>query len=93
MDRENPAGNYVLITCKGVEILLVHLRSGSITLEKGDRLNKGQPLGQVGNSGNTSEPHLHIEAQKAGTGNSVLEGEGVPMIFNNRFLVRNSLVY
>ncbi|WP_082415822.1 peptidoglycan DD-metalloendopeptidase family protein [Numidum massiliense] len=44
----------------------------------------GQFIGHVGNSGNTSEPHLHIYAEKA--------GKEVPIRFEGRFLVRNSLI-
>ncbi|MGE7916039.1 M23 family metallopeptidase [Lysinibacillus xylanilyticus] len=53
-------------------------------VEKGEKVTTGQILGKVGNSGNTSEPHLHIHAEK--------NGKGVPITFNDRFLVRNSLV-
>jgi hypothetical protein len=93
-DRKHPAGNSVLIRCQDVDIsvLIAHLKSGSIVVEKGNKLREGQLIGKVGNSGNTSEPHLHIHAI-AGTGSSILGGEGVPMIFNDRFLVRNSLVW
>ncbi|TMZ49982.1 M23 family metallopeptidase, partial [Klebsiella pneumoniae] len=51
---------------------------------EGDVVREGQLLGTVGNSGNTSEPHLHIHAEK--------DGEGVPIRFGGRFLVRNNLM-
>ncbi|WP_425492702.1 M23 family metallopeptidase [Lysinibacillus agricola] len=51
---------------------------------KGEKVKEGQILGKVGNSGNTSDPHLHIHAEK--------DGKGVAITFNDRFLVRNSLV-
>jgi murein DD-endopeptidase MepM/ murein hydrolase activator NlpD len=38
------------------------MKSGSITIKLGDRISSGQIIGNVGNSGNTSEPHLHIQA-------------------------------
>jgi murein DD-endopeptidase MepM/ murein hydrolase activator NlpD len=60
-------------------------------VKKGDPVNKGQPLCRVGNSGNTSEPHLHIHVIKTG-GDLLYEGEGVPMKFHNRFLVRNDII-
>ncbi|WP_260412143.1 M23 family metallopeptidase [Alkalihalobacillus sp. TS-13] len=50
----------------------------------GGFVKKGEEIGLVGNSGNTSEPHIHIHAGK--------DGKGVPIRFNGRFLVRNSLV-
>ena len=38
-----------------------HLRRGSILVRPGDRVTAGQQLAEVGNSGNTSEPHLHVQ--------------------------------
>lgn len=96
-DRENLAGNHVMVRCGGVDpevdVLLAHMMEGSVTVDPGEEVEEGQLLGRVGNSGNTSEPHLHIHAVKSGSGESVLEGEGVPLRFDGRFLVRNSLVF
>ncbi|PSF08122.1 M23 family metallopeptidase [Marinobacter halophilus] len=58
------AGNYVAINCGGVFAILAHLRQGSIAVATGDRITTGDLLGQMGNSGNSSEPHLHLHAQK-----------------------------
>ncbi|GAA4976108.1 M23 family metallopeptidase [Actinoplanes utahensis] len=38
-----------------------HLRRDSVTVRPGDRVAAGQQLAEVGNSGNTSEPHLHVQ--------------------------------
>jgi Peptidase family M23 len=83
-DPTSPAGNYIAIESGGVTIYLAHLLKGSATVDPGRRVRVGQILGRVGNSGNTTEPHLHIHAER--------EGFGVPMRFNGRFLVRNDLV-
>ena len=90
-DVVNLAGNYVLIACYDVEILLAHMKQGSIVVTKGDMVEEGEILGAVGNSGNTSQPHLHIHAERGGISGKILDGEGVPIIFGNRFLARNSL--
>ncbi len=90
-DRQNVAGNHVVIACQGALVLLAHLRSGSVAVREGEEVNSGTLLGTVGNSGNTSEPHLHIHAVPEGSGN-VLKGIGIPMVFQGRFLVRNSTV-
>jgi hypothetical protein len=90
-DPERPAGNSVILACGGSVIYLAHLREGSVRVAAGDRVQAGDALGRVGNSGNTSEPHLHIHAERGPyTGES---GPGVAMRFNGRFLVRNSLVW
>lgn len=90
-DPENPPGNHVVISCEGVNVVLAHLRRGSIVVRAGEPVVTGQPLGQVGNSGNTSEPHLHVHAVRADDPQA-LNGEAVPILFDGRFLVRNSVV-
>lgn len=96
-DREDIAGNHVVVRCRGVDpevdVLLAHMMEGSVAVEEGEEVEEGQLLGRVGNSGNTSEPHLHIHAVRSGSGESVLEGEGVPLRFDGRFLVRNGLIF
>lgn len=86
-DPEHPKGNYVKINCENndADIYIAHMKEGSLTVEEGDTVQEGQAIGLVGNSGNTSEPHLHIHAEQ--------DGEGVPIRFNGRFLVRNSVVW
>mgnify|MGYP001193043685 CR=1 FL=1 len=85
-DPDQPEGNYVALTCDDEEavIYICHMQQGSVAVAEGDVVREGQLLGTVGNSGNTSEPHLHIHAEK--------DGEGVPIRFGGRFLVRNNLM-
>ncbi|MDY0324258.1 MAG: M23 family metallopeptidase [Candidatus Carbobacillus sp.] len=57
-------GNYVVIQHEGGEYsLLAHLRHGSVRVKRGERVKRGQVVGEVGNSGNSSEPHLHFQVQ------------------------------
>lgn len=51
-------GVMVMIECDGVDILLAHLQRGSVSVNAGDSVIVGDFLGLVGNSGNTTEPHL-----------------------------------
>lgn len=90
-DSENVAGNHVVIECHNVLIALAHLQNGSVQVAAEERVTTGQPLGLVGNSGNTSEPHLHIHAVWADT-SDVLTGEGAPLLFDGTFPVRNSIL-
>jgi Peptidase family M23 len=89
--RQSPAGNHILIRCKGAQVLMAHLLGGSVAVQAGDWVKQGQAIAKIGNSGNTTEPHLHIHARKENTGNSLLDGEGLSITFDGRFLVRNSL--
>ncbi len=47
----------------------------------------------MGNSGNSSEPHLHLHAQRRLPEESPLEGEPEWFAINNRFLVRNDRLH
>ena len=85
-DPENPAGNHVLVECQGAEVLLAHLKKGSVRVKAGDSITTNTLLGQVGNSGNTSEPHLHLHVERGGAPNTILNGEAVP--FTSIFLER-----
>ena len=55
------AGNYIIIEAEGFYVFVAHLRSKSIRVRADDTVRKGQILGEVGNSGFTLEPHLHIQ--------------------------------
>lgn len=95
MDPDHPAGNHLAIQIDGADdlvVLLAHLKKGSLLVQKGDVVKKGQPVAQVGNTGNTSEPHLHIHCVKGSDGEFLFSGEGIPMKFNGRFLVRNDRI-
>lgn len=55
------AGNFVLIDANGRFVFVAHLRRGSIQVRAGEEVEPGQVLGEVGNSGFTLEPHLHLQ--------------------------------
>jgi hypothetical protein len=89
-DPQHRAGNFIALECKGSTVYLAHLQKGSICVATGEQVHTGQLLGRVGNSGNTSEPHLHIHAE-AGSYPGHFSGQpGIPIRFSGRFLVRNN---
>jgi murein DD-endopeptidase MepM/ murein hydrolase activator NlpD len=79
-------------------LLIGHLSPGSIQVKVGDQVKLGQQIAKVGNSGNTTEPHLHIQAQTIGTGIGDVETMDVsevirtlhtyPLVFSNVVLTR-----
>jgi hypothetical protein len=85
-------GNHILITNKDFGVLMGHLQKGSILVKEGDMVKKGQPIAQTGNSGWTSQPHLHIQAMRKSTG-SFWGWEGIPVFFEERNPVKNSLFF
>jgi hypothetical protein len=85
-DLEHPLGNHVVILCGGDSVVLAHLERGSISVAVGDRVAAGGPIGNVGNSGSTMEPHLHIHAVRGQHADA--QGEGVPLRIDGRFLIK-----
>ncbi len=61
-----PAGNHVVIDTGRERLVLAHLARGSVTTREGERISAGDPVGSVGSSGNSTEPHLHIHAVRDG---------------------------
>ena len=55
------AGNHVIIESQAGYVLLAHLRNGSLKVASGQPVSLGHVIGHVGNSGNTTVPHLHIQ--------------------------------
>nr|WP_107905144.1 M23 family metallopeptidase [Streptomyces chartreusis] len=55
-------GNHVVLDLgNGTFALYAHLRNGSLAVREGDRVTAGQQLARCGNSGNSTEPHLHFQ--------------------------------
>jgi murein DD-endopeptidase MepM/ murein hydrolase activator NlpD len=66
MNPFSAVGNCVLIQHREEEVsVLAHFKQGSIVVKAGDKVKRGQLLGQCGNSGNSSEPHLHYHLQNS----------------------------
>lgn len=92
-DPVNLAGNFVFLQCAGFRVLLAHMKSGSVRVREAETVTTGQLLGRVGNSGNTTEPHLHLHAQRAGSAGQIFDGEPLPLTVDGRFLARNDRVH
>ena len=55
-------GSHVIIDHgNGYTTLYAHMQNGSITVKEGDLVSKGQIIGKLGSTGNSTGPHLHIE--------------------------------
>ncbi len=55
------AGNHVAIDTGGAIVVLCHLRRRSITVSNGAPVTVGTPVAECGNTGNSTEPHLHLQ--------------------------------
>jgi len=89
VDRGHLAGNHVVMSCSGIHILLGHFKRGTIVVRVGEKLSLGDAIARVGNSGNTSEPHLHVHSQEPGTEDAPFSGTPIPIRINGQYLVRN----
>lgn len=66
MNQYSAVGNAVIIQHSDSEYsVLAHMQRGSVKVKAGDKVTKGQLLGLCGNSGNSTEPHLHYHLQNA----------------------------
>jgi len=62
MDERNAAGNYVVIEHANNEFsMIAHFKKNSILVKPGDTVTEGQLIGKCGNSGNSSEAHIHFQ--------------------------------
>jgi hypothetical protein len=85
---DNVDGNHVVLDLGGGRhAFYAHLRKGSVAVRRGDRVRRGQVLGRIGNTGNTSAPHLHFHLMD---GPSVLGSEGIPYVID-RFLLAGKI--
>ncbi len=57
-----------------------HLKRNSMVVKKGELVRKGQPIGKLGSSGNSTEPHLHFQVCDGADG---LSCAGIPPQFTN----------
>jgi murein DD-endopeptidase MepM/ murein hydrolase activator NlpD len=77
---ETVDGNHVVQALgDGRYAFYAHLQRGSVTVRPGQRIRRGQVIGRLGNSGNTSAPHLHLHVMD---GRSVLGSDGLPFVFD-----------
>lgn len=94
-DRAHMSGNFVMLECGDggqFHVLLAHMRSGSVNVHPGDYVTTATKLAEVGNSGNSDEPHLHIHAQRPGRVWDLFNGDPLPVRFDGRYPVRNDRV-
>jgi murein DD-endopeptidase MepM/ murein hydrolase activator NlpD len=74
-----PLGNHVVLDLgNGEYAFFAHFKQGSVAVKPGDAVEPGATLGACGNSGHSSEPHLHFHVQDSPT---PFSGDGLPAQF------------
>ncbi|MGO1551851.1 MAG: M23 family metallopeptidase [Micrococcaceae bacterium] len=77
-------GNRVIVRHDdGTFAAYAHLKRGSLAVRVGQRVDAGEMLAEVGNTGNTSEPHLHVQLMDRG---NVDAAAGLTMVWSNLVL-------
>jgi murein DD-endopeptidase MepM/ murein hydrolase activator NlpD len=76
------AGNYVTIAIGdgGGFVTMVHLREGSLRVAVGDAVTTGQAIAECGNSGNSTQPHVHLQVTDR---QDLVRAQGVPLAFRD----------
>jgi len=99
--RQGPAalaGNHIVLALRrtGAFVVLAHLRAGSMQVEVGQEVSSGQHIADCGNSGNSTQPHVHVQVMDR---SDAAAARGLPMTFRRfrewprgarRFQVRDS---
>ena len=76
---QSVAGNYIVLKCSNdVYAAFAHLQKGSIAVSVGQNVKKGDILGKVGHSGNSTAPHLHFQLMDS---SNILSAKGIPCAF------------
>jgi len=85
------AGNHVVLAIRpsGPFVALVHLRRGSLRVAAGDVVAVGDQLAECGNSGNSTEPCVHVQVTDSPDWNSA---RGVPMAFRSYRSLRTGAI-
>jgi hypothetical protein len=74
-------GNFVVVDIGGGRFAFyAHLQPGSLRVKLGDRVKAGDVIGLLGNTGNTTAPHLHFHVMN---GTAPLSSNGLPFVFTS----------
>ena len=82
---DSTLGNYIFIRVKetGTYLVLGHLQYQSVEVEVGDQVTEGDIIARAGNTGTSSEPHLHIHHQLQNPNDVLMTAQGLPLYFRD----------
>ncbi|PEY32200.1 peptidase M24 [Bacillus cereus] len=85
-DFDSMTGNHIYLRLDetGTYLIIAHLKKGSVRVKEGQHIKEGTVVAKVGNSGTSSEPHLHIHHQRQDPSQtSMFLSEGLPLYFRD----------
>ncbi|KUL26839.1 hypothetical protein ADL15_37190 [Actinoplanes awajinensis subsp. mycoplanecinus] len=77
------AGNHVILDLGGSFLVVAHLRNGTVAVRAGETVTAGQPIGRCGNSGNSTQPHVHLQVMDR---LDPFAATGLPILFRDYVL-------
>jgi hypothetical protein len=81
LDPSTALGNHVILDLGGGRYALyAHLETGSVGVQVGEQVDQGEVLARVGNTGNTTAPHLHFQVMDAP---HAIAANGLPYVFDH----------
>ena len=87
-DVQSVAGNYIVMECNSnIYAAFVHLQTGSIQVEIGQNIKKGDVIGKIGHSGNSFAPHLHFQLMDS---DDIVIANGLPCVFEQYEILQDS---
>jgi len=92
MNRGPKNTNQVLLETPGYYVFMGHLKMGSVVVREGQYVKQGDPLGCVGNSGFSTEPHLHIQVHAKQAGLPWYQGKPLYILFNGKGYLLNEVI-
>jgi len=92
MERGPKNTNLVLIETPDYYVFMGHLKNGSVLVKEGDTVRTGYPLARVGNSGFSTEPHLHIQVHAKEEGKAWYASTPLYIHFNGKGYLLNEMI-
>ncbi len=93
MKRGPKNTNQVLLETDSTYIFMGHLRMNSVLVKDGEEVVVGQPLACIGNSGFSTEPHLHIQVHRRQEGMPWYLGQPLYIHFNGKGYLLNEVIH
>lgn len=86
-EAKNLLGNHVIIRTEGMEyIVLAHLQKNSVAVKAGQNVDLSSVVGRLGHSGNSTMPHLHLQAMDDP---DFRKAKGLPILFSHYCVMDN----
>ncbi|WP_158538644.1 M23 family metallopeptidase [Chitinophaga skermanii] len=93
MNRGPKNTNMVVIETTTYNVFMGHIRQDCVFVKEGDHVKEGDPIGCVGNSGFSTEPHLHIQVHQKEGGQPWYRGKPLYIHFDGKGYLLNEVIH